>query len=83
MFSELGLVQMRPNQIIWTGWIDSNADLTSSRTRCKGRKILILVKLLAKWKGWAPESKLFQSHSYAEIPGWANREEPLSQFKLK
>ena len=31
----------------------------------------------------APESKLFQSHSYAEIPGQANQEEPLSQFKLK
>ena len=51
------------------------------QTACKIRYDNLSIRLGTR--SLAPESKLFQSHSYAEIPGQANREEPLSHFKLK
>ena len=37
---------IRPTQMIKTGWIDSDADLNSSRTEFKGKTIFISIKLL-------------------------------------
>ena len=40
--------ELRPTQIIKTGWIDSHVDLNCSWTKFKTRKMLISVKLLTK-----------------------------------
>ena len=69
------LFELRPTHIIYTGWIDSHADLNSSRTKFKGRKIFISViktaysvryNNLRLWFGTWKVRRLNQSPSKAE-----------------
>ena len=55
-----------------------DADLNSSRTKFRRRKMFISVELLTKYV-----VRIFQNRSKAEIPGLARRKELLSRSKLK
>ena len=93
------LFELRPTQIIYTGWIDSHADLNSSRTKFKGRKIFISViktaysvsyNNLRRWSGTWKVRRLNQSPSKAETEvtvlsniAWIVKQSQETQLFLK
>ena len=76
-----------PTQIIKTGWIDSDTDLNSSRTKFRRRKMLFSVKLLTKYviriyalgsvhKEFGVWIKGGPKSIQSRIPGRARRKDP-------
>jgi len=99
LFMSRTLFELRPTQIIYTGWIDSDADLNSSQTKNKRRKIFISViktayrvryNNLRSWFGTWKVWRLNQSPSKVETEvtilsniAWIIKQSQETQLFLK